>query len=46
MSQSGLKRVLFALALLIAVAGCEVNGNLGASAPKKETPHRQRPRCR
>ena len=31
-----MKRVLFALALLASVAGCEVQGTLGVSAPKKQ----------
>jgi hypothetical protein len=38
MSQSGLKRTLFALALLVAVAGCEVTETATNHAAKKERP--------
>jgi hypothetical protein len=31
-----MKRILFVLLLLACVAGCEVQGNLGASSPKKQ----------
>lgn len=33
-----MKRILFALVLLVSLAGCEVNESLGTAAPKKERP--------